>query len=304
MKSKKLKIAEGTHAVVEAQIMQYPLTYFKQQLSKETYEMIDWHWHSGVQFCYVTSGKVMIQTAQMTVILEEGEGMFIHVQQVHKAMKQSVTAEYISLNLPVHFLGLEGSETYHRFMEPVLYAKDIETIVLRKNDTTMEKLLTKLRVCAEKTVSNSNIYSLNLIADLLLLWEELLHQISIIDSSRIKKNTTNKRLQDILRYLQENYKKKITLKDIAQYRNLSQSECSRFFKKVTKESLFEYLLKFRIEKSIELLKNTDLTITEIAYETGFTSQSYYDQRFRKIKGISPLKYRQTMENKSDLYRQN
>ena len=304
MKSKKLKIAEGTHAVVEAQIMQYPLTYFKQQLSKETYEMIDWHWHSGVQFCYVTSGKVMIQTAQMTVILEEGEGMFIHVQQVHKAMKQSVTAEYISLNLPVHFLGLEGSETYHRFMEPVLYAKDIATIVIRKNDTTMEKLLTKLRVCAEKTVSNSNIYSLNLIADLLLLWEELLHQISIIDSSRIKKNTTNKRLQDILRYLQENYKKKRTLQDITQYINLSQSECSRFFKKLTEESLFEYLLKFRIEKSIELLKNTDLTITEIAYETGFTSQSYYDQRFRKIKGISPLKYRQTMENKSDLYRQN
>lgn len=303
MKSKKLKIVEGKHAVVEPQIMQYPLTYFKQKLSKQTYEMIDWHWHSGVQFCYVTSGEVMIQTAQKTVILEEGEGMFIHAQQVHKATNQSARAEYISLNLPVHFLGLEGSEMYHRFMEPVLYAKDIETILFRKNDVNMKKLLTKLRTCAEKTDSESDSYSLNLIADLLLLWEELLYQISIIDCSQNNKNTTNKRLQDILRYLQENYKKKITLQAIAQHINLSQSECSRFFKKVTGETLFEYLLKFRIEKSIELLKNTDLTITEIAYETGFTSQSYYDQRFRKIKGISPLKYKRIIENKPDLYRQ-
>ncbi|WP_461874040.1 helix-turn-helix domain-containing protein [Fusicatenibacter sp.] len=48
---------------------------------------------------------------------------------------------------------------------------------------------------------------------------------------------------------------------------------------------------YRTEKSIDLLRNTDMTITEIAYETGFTSQSYYYQRFRKVKGISPVKYR-------------
>ena len=83
-------------------------------------------------------------------------------------------------------------------------------------------------------------------------WREI--RISIINRSQSNKNTTNKRLQDILRYLQENYKKKTPLQDIA-------------------------------------------------YETDFTSQSYYDQRFRNIKGISPLKYRRIIENKSDLYRQ-
>lgn len=296
MKSKKLKIAEGKHAVVEPQLMQYPLTCFKQELSKETYELIDWHWHSGVQFCYVTLGEVIIQTAGRTVALKEGEGMFIHVQQVHKAMNRSKEAEYISINLPIHFLGLEGSEMYHRFMEPVLYAEGIEVIVIRKNDPDMTGFLTALKACAEKIAGESSIYSLSLMADLLLLWEELLHQISITDSSLAQRNGTNKRLQEILKYLQENYKKRIMLLDIADHINLSKSECARFFKKVTGETIFEYLLKFRIEKSIELLKNTDMTITEIAYETGFMSQSYYDQRFRKIKGCSPLKYRQGFVN--------
>ena len=293
MKSKKLKITEGNHAVVEPQIMQYPLTYFRQQLSKETYEMIDWHWHSGVQFCYVTLGEVKIQTSEKEVTLEEGEGLFINVQQVHKATNQKDKAEYISLNLPVHFLGLEGSEMYHHFMEPVLYAQDLQVLEMKKNDPRMENCLTKLKTCAEKIKKEEEIYSLNLLADLLLLWEELLRQIAVMGQKENKSKKTNQRLQHILKYLQENYHKKITLQEIADQINLSKSECARFFKKITGETIFEYLLKLRIEKSIELLKNTDKTITEIAYETGFTSQSYYDQRFRKMKGISPLKYRKS-----------
>lgn len=295
MKSKKLKITEGNHAVVEPQIMQYPLTYFIQELSKETYEMIDWHWHSGVQFCYITLGKVKIQTAEKEVILEEGEGLFINVQQVHKATNQKDRGEYISLNLPVHFLGLEGSEMYHHFMEPVLYAQDMQVLEMKKNDARMENCLTKLKACAEKIKKEKEIYSLNLLANLLLLWEELLRQIAATGQreNENKSKKTNQRLQQILRYLQENYHKKLTLQEIADQINLSKSECARFFKKITGETIFEYLLKLRIEKSIELLKNTDKTITEIAYETGFTSQSYYDQRFRKMKGVSPLKYRKS-----------
>lgn len=291
MKSKELKITEGKHAVVEPQIMQYPLTYFKQELSKETYELIDWHWHSGFQFCYVISGEVIMQTVKRKVILEEGEGMFIHAQQVHKAMNKSKKAKYISLNLPIHFLGLEGSEMYYRFVEPVLHAESKESIVIKKNNPNTMRFLAMLKICAEKIISEDNIYSLNLLADVLLLWEELFHQICITDCPGEKSKRTNERLQELLRYLQTNYNRKITLQDIADHVNLSESECSRFFKKATGETIFEYLLKYRIEKSVELLRTTDMTITEIAYETGFTSQSYYDQRFRKIKGISPLKYR-------------
>ena len=291
MKAKELKITEGTHAVVEPQVMQYPLTYFRQELSKETYELIDWHWHSGFQFCYVTSGEIIMQTVKRKVILEEGDGMFIQSQQVHKAMNRSKKAEYISLNLPIHFLGLEGSELYYRFMEPVLHAESVESIIIRKKDSDMAEFLAVLKTCAKKIVSENSIYSLNLLADLLLLWEELFRQISITDCSQVKRNGINKRVQELLRYLQTNYNKKVTLQDIANHVNLSKSECSRFFKKITGETIFEYLLKYRIEKSIELLRNTDMTITEIAYETGFMSQSYYDQRFRKVKGISPLKYR-------------
>ena len=164
-------------------------------------------------------------------------------------MNKSETAEYISLNLPVHFLGLEGSEMYYRFVEPVLHAESIESIVIEKTDSEMMNFLTALKTCAKKAIRSDGIYSLNLLADLLLLWEELFRQISITDRPQVEKTETNKRLQAILSYLQENYNRKITLQDVAAHVSLSKSECARFFKKVTGETIFEYLLKLKIEKA-------------------------------------------------------
>lgn len=58
-----------------------------------------------------------------------------------------------------------------------------------------------------------------------------------------------------------------------------------------KESLFNYLLHFRIEQSLPLLSSTDQSITEIAEKTGFSNPCYFTKIFRKHKGCSPTQYR-------------
>lgn len=52
--SKPLRIVEGQRVQVEPEIGAFPLEFFKQVFSSETYQMIDWHWHTSVQLCYVT----------------------------------------------------------------------------------------------------------------------------------------------------------------------------------------------------------------------------------------------------------
>ena len=85
---------------------------------------------------------------------------------------------------------------------------------------------------------------------------------------------------------------KISLDDVAAQISLSRSECSRFFKKQTGESMFDYLNSYRINKSIDLLRDTDMSIAEIASTVGFCSQSYYTDCFRKFKKITPKKYKE------------
>lgn len=98
-------------------------------------------------------------------------------------------------------------------------------------------------------------------------------------------------LSTSLEYISENYDKNITVKDIAKSVHLSQSQFSRNFKKQKGTSPYEYLLSVRLTKSKELLKNTSLPISEIAYRTGFASDSNFIYFFKKEEGISPLKFR-------------
>lgn len=95
-------------------------------------------------------------------------------------------------------------------------------------------------------------------------------------------------------YINENYSKNITVDEISKSAHLSSSQFSRNFKKHTGTSPYDYLLSVRLARAKELLKNTNLPISDIAYQTGFASDSNFIYFFRKNEGISPLKFRNTL----------
>ena len=86
---------------------------------------------------------------------------------------------------------------------------------------------------------------------------------------------------------------KITLADIAASGAVGQSKCCKLFAKYIGQTPNLYLIQYRLGKSTELLKNTDMTVTEIAYAVGFNGSSYYAEAFRKWCGKSPMEYRNT-----------
>ena len=98
-------------------------------------------------------------------------------------------------------------------------------------------------------------------------------------------------MRKMLSFIQDNYAGKITLEDIAASGNVSRSTCSNIFKKYVNDSPVIYLIKFRILRSVELLENTDKSISEIAYDTGFWGMSYFSETFRKHNGCTPSEYR-------------
>ena len=72
---------------------------------------------------------------------------------------------------------------------------------------------------------------------------------------------------------------------------MSNSECCRFFKKATNQTLNEYILSYRINKAFNEIINTDKSLAEISYDVGFNSQSYFSKKFLEIKNISPKEVR-------------
>lgn len=83
----------------------------------------------------------------------------------------------------------------------------------------------------------------------------------------------------------------ITLNEAAEFVGLSSSHFSRTFKKIMQVSFKEYLVRKKIAQSADLLTNTELNVTDIAYQCEFTDSAYYCFQFKKIVGVTPKKFR-------------
>lgn len=92
---------------------------------------------------------------------------------------------------------------------------------------------------------------------------------------------------EMIDYIKNNYQEKISISDLSKDLAYSESMLNRKFKKEVHITFNEYLNRYRINKAIDLLKNSDYNITEIAYMCGYSSAKYFARVFKKYLGMSP-----------------
>ena len=98
-------------------------------------------------------------------------------------------------------------------------------------------------------------------------------------------------LQQIDQYVEQNFKNKISLDEIADELHVNRSYLSRFYKNKTGINLFDTILNLRIEAAKEYLLNTDMKTYEISEAIGVDDAGYFSKMFKKITGVSPKEFR-------------
>ncbi|MCZ8511095.1 AraC family transcriptional regulator [Paenibacillus filicis] len=98
-------------------------------------------------------------------------------------------------------------------------------------------------------------------------------------------------IQKVVRYIEDNYHFDLSLDQCAQICGLSPHYLSKLFKKTMDLSFIEYLTKYRLDRSIELLRGTDLTIAEIAEKVGYQTKNFI-RVFKKHIGATPGQFRE------------
>lgn len=93
-------------------------------------------------------------------------------------------------------------------------------------------------------------------------------------------------------YLAKNLSAPVRLAEIARHLDVSPEHLARVFKQETGRTVFEQLEQFRIEQAKTYLLSSDLTVAEVAAQTGFSSTSLFSRNFKRRVGASPLRYRQ------------
>lgn len=99
------------------------------------------------------------------------------------------------------------------------------------------------------------------------------------------------KMQNVLRYINENYIADIDLEGVARIACMSPPHFSRLFRKAYGTGFKEHLHRKRIEKATELLRNPALTVGEIAFAVGYGDLTHFERIFKKTLGSTPSAYR-------------
>ncbi len=101
-----------------------------------------------------------------------------------------------------------------------------------------------------------------------------------------------RRLQRVLAHVRENIEKELAVSELAQVVGMSQYYFSKLFKMSTGTTPHQYVMRQRVERAQELLRESQLPLVDVASQTGFETQSHFTSVFRRLVGITPKRYRE------------
>jgi YesN/AraC family two-component response regulator len=116
-------------------------------------------------------------------------------------------------------------------------------------------------------------------------------RLNVSDKTKDFSNSDSDRLEKIMLFLHENYHRSITLTDVANLINASESSLTRFLKKWTGKTFIDNLNDIRIAEAACKLIDTSDSISEICYKSGYNNLSNFNRIFRKRKGLTPTEFR-------------
>lgn len=119
------------------------------------------------------------------------------------------------------------------------------------------------------------------------------------ESETAKEPEMKQRFWPILQYIHVHYASRLSLESVAAHFHVSAPYISRVFKQYTSKSFLSYLHHLRIEAAANLLKSTNMMITDIAVETGFESLRTFSRVFYNLKRLTPSEFRSTYSKRND-----
>lgn len=250
--------------------------------------------NEGVYFLCVWEGTLVCQVNLDRISLEEGEGIFIN-RGVAWRLTESGRKGSGYMVIRIRDDRGEDSAAFSMekdYMAPVLRATEFPCLKLEGQRDVHKKILDQLLAAGESAEHSVPCSQLDVEGHLCLAWSGLCREFFLLNpelKKSVYRETT--RLKEILCYLHEHYREKITLREISGNCGISPGECCRFFKKHMGQTPFEYLQLYRIRQSMPELLGRAGSIGEISQRHGFNGSSYYAEMFKKEMGCAPGDYR-------------
>jgi len=153
-----------------------------------------------------------------------------------------------------------------------------------------------------RIVSINKKRNLERLGDLLLIMNEMAGKKDVklltgSDNLTALNFSDSKIINDVYKYVAENFQKKIIFSNAASVANMQKAAFCRYFKRKTKKKFTSFVNETRVMHARKLLEETDKSITEIAFSCGYENISYFNRQFRLYCDLSPNGFREQVRQK-------
>ncbi|WP_166241982.1 AraC family transcriptional regulator [Paenibacillus turpanensis] len=268
--------------------MQEP--FFIERVARTGYFAMDEnHMHAGYELYYLLSGEREYFIQDKTYRIQAGDLVFINKYDLHKTLDTGVPQhERILINFTKSFLGgLDASE-----LDLLFSSFQNKNRVLRtapEERKLVERLLEQMLAEQRSDLRGTRLYTRTLLAQLLLCSARMFE--TRLEAPYTAPSPKHEKISEVITYIHGQYMEPLTLEEIAGRFYMSPFHLSRAFKQVTGFNFIEFLTSTRIKEGQRLLRNTNMRITDIAEQTGFSDSSHFTRVFKRICGLTPKEYR-------------
>lgn len=246
------------------------------------------HWHNAIEIIFVLKGTVNITIDSDTYEIEEKELEIINIDEAHRIYSDDPDNRVLMFHIDPSFF-----EKYYSDIENMFFYVNTSDEGAQESEEYDDfRIFLSIILC--EAIQKREDYDEEIEDNLIDLLYHLINNFHylIYEKEELRENEEQlERYHRIAKYIFNNYNNKISLQEIAKKEFLSADYLSHEIKNATGYSFTDLLNLTRVEESIKLLLDSDLSISEISDEVGFSHARYYNKNFKFYYKLTPLQYR-------------
>ncbi len=243
------------------------------------------HAHMAYELTYCLKGSFHLNIDGKSYVMKKGD--FSIVAPMHSHEIPNIPIEPDTLCLVI----IASPSMLKNFFK-ILTSKTTTTPVFNINIPEHEYLLNLLHETYYLKKNITEVSEINVKGNIYKIFSYIYeHFLTENANNKLSSTISVSNVQNALDYIHENYSEKITIKDIASFCGYSEATFSNQFKKITGRTFHYTLNHYRVEVACTLLRETNLSIKEIASSTGFGETKNFFRTFKTYTGVTPNTYR-------------
>lgn len=279
------KFVDGSKEIVEYR--EFPSLLVYDNTETEGYPN---HWHPSMEILMPTEKTYDAKIGDTTFHLEVGDILFIAPGVLHElsgteGRRTVVLTDFSMFNSLTHAIN-----PIHSFIHPALAVnKDTSPELYRKCHDLIVRIYDEY--FGSRPFRELDMYSSLLQMMTLIGRSYATNGPSVDEAYSNKQQAYIDRFVKICEYIDTHYNEDLTLEKVAELAGFSKFHFERLFKNFTGTTFYKYLNQIRIAQSRSLITNPNLTLTEVALQSGFNSSSTFIRMFKQLNGCTPTEFK-------------